>query len=223
VVRHGITRDFNATGLSFRTIEPFAAGDIVEIPLSLSSGVTTVRGRVSYIHSGSEAYGAVATHGVVFDNLPIASRDAIELHCSHHAVPLWHKRYRESVDPVTNVVERLYNPRVARRMRVELPAMIAVTRPGETTAWTGRGLLEEISRQGARLVLENPIEPGSRIAYEVAGTQLHGQGTVVFSRAFESPMQMRFAIGVNMADTKFSWRGLPIVRRFAVATIPHTA
>jgi cellulose synthase (UDP-forming) len=221
--RQGITRDFNATGLSFRTVEPFATGDVVEIPLALSAGITIVRGRVSHVEQGMESYGSVATHGVVFENLPIASRDAIELHCSHHAVPLWHKRYRESVDPVTNVIERLYNPRSGRRMRVELPALIAVRRPGEADSWTGMGLLEEVSRQGARLILENPIEPGSQIAYEVPGTQLRGQGIVVFSRAFESPMQVRFAVGVNTGDGKFSWRGLPIVRRFAVASLPRPA
>ena len=58
-------------------------------------------------------------------------------------------------------------------------------------------MLEELSDAGARLVLENPVEPGTRITYDVPGTDINGRGTVVFNRAFESPTNVRFAVGVQ--------------------------
>ena len=63
---------------------------------------------------------------------------------------------------------------------------------------TGIALLEEVSSAGARLIMENPLEPGTPVRYEVPGTSLSGRGRVVFSRAFESPMNVRFAVGVSL-------------------------
>jgi hypothetical protein len=63
---------------------------------------------------------------------------------------------------------------------------------------TGVALLDDVSPQGARLIMENPLEPGTPVRYDVPGTSLSGRGTVVFSRAFESPMNVRFAVGVSL-------------------------
>jgi hypothetical protein len=208
------TRDFNATGLSFRSIASFPMGELVEIPLALSSGMTTVRGRVSYVERGSEAYGTVFTHGVVFEDVPIDARDRIESHCALHSVPLWHQRYRPSRDPMSTVLQNWVNPRIGRRIRVELPAMISVTGTDGVVA-LGIGLLEEMSSQGARLILENPVEPGATISYEVPGTNLSGHGVVVFNRAFDSPMSVRFAVGVRRPRATASWRTLPVIRRWS--------
>jgi cellulose synthase (UDP-forming) len=214
------TRDFNGTGLSFRSLEPFAPGELVEIPLALSSGMTTVRGRVSHVKRGPEAYGAVFIHGVVFEDMAIDVRDRIEMHCALHSVPLWHQRYRPSRDPMSIVRQKWGSPRQGRRIRVELPAMISVTGENGEVA-TGIGLLEELSDEGARLILENPIEPGAKVSYEVPGTDLAGHGVVVFNRAFDSPLQVRFAVGVRRPTRSASWRGLPLIRRWTLS--PGTA
>jgi hypothetical protein len=80
---------------------------------------------------------------------------------------------------------------------VKLPARI----------WTGSndnevesvgGLLEEVSPTGARLLLDDPIPPGSAIRFEVPGSTLKGEGTVVFSHAHESPECLRFSVGLSL-------------------------
>jgi hypothetical protein len=62
--------------------------------------------------------------------------------------------------------------------------------------------------------MENPLEPGTPIRYEVPGTALSGRGTVVFSRAFESPMNVRFAVGVSLDRSPMPATGIDRVLRW---------
>ena len=131
--------------------------------------------------------------------MSLETRDAIELHSAHHAIPISRQRYRQSIDVVENAVQRFTNPREGRRRVVALPALISVTtEEGETEL--GMGLLEEESRSGVRLILENPIEPGSVLRWDVPGTTISGQGVVIFSRAMESPLRLSFVVGVQRLE-----------------------
>ena len=62
------------------------------------------------------------------------------------------------------------------------------------------GLLEEESRTGVRLILENPIEPGTTMRWDVPGTTMSGKGVVIFSRAVESTLRVSFVVGVERID-----------------------
>jgi hypothetical protein len=64
----------------------------------------------------------------------------------------------------------------------------------------GMGLLEEESVGGVRLILEEPVEPGSIMRWDVPGTTISGRGTVVFSRAMESPLRVSFIVGVQRLE-----------------------
>jgi hypothetical protein len=44
--------------------------------------------------------------------------------------------------------------------------------------------------------METPVAPGRRISFEVPGTSFSGQGTVIFNRTLESPMRVRFVVGI---------------------------
>ena len=135
-------------------------------------------------------------HGVLFEDMPLAMRDAIELHSAHHAIPLSAQQYRQSIPVLQNAVERFVNPRAERRRIVALPALVAaIGEDGDTDL--GIGLLEEESEGGVRLILENPIEPGTMMKWEVPGTTIAGEGTVVFSRSMETPMRLSFIVGVQ--------------------------
>jgi hypothetical protein len=93
--------------------------------------------------------------------------------------------------------ERLSDLRIGQRRRVQLPALVTAAAADGTDADIGLGMIEEMSDAGARLVLEAPVEPGTRVTYTVPGTDIAGSGTVVFNRAFESPASLRFAVGVR--------------------------
>jgi hypothetical protein len=154
-------------------------------------------GEIVRVSESKTPVGTVYQHGVRFAELPLATRDALELHCAHETVPSWHARYRLSMPLVAQAMERLADLRTARRRSVQLPAFVRVCEPDGSRCDLGLGMLEEISGSGARLILENPVEPGSRVSYDVPGTSIAGTGTVVFNRLFESPATVRFAVGVR--------------------------
>jgi cellulose synthase (UDP-forming) len=191
------TRDLNTLGLSFRATSEVPAGTRVRLPLRLSTGEAVVTGEIVRVSGRRTRLGAYVVHGVRFLDVPVATRDAIELHCAHHAVPAWRSRYRQSMPLFAHAFERLADLRFARRRAVLLPALVRRCKPDERDCELGMGMLEELSDSGARLVLENPVEPGTRIEYDVPGTDISGRGTVVFNRAFESPASVRFAVGVQ--------------------------
>jgi cellulose synthase (UDP-forming) len=211
--RMAMTQDLNTTGLSFKSAYRIEPGTKVEIPLRFASGEIVTRGTISRVTDCDASYGCVFVHGVQFDGLPIESRDAIELHCTHHSVPLWRSRYRESMDLFRQATERFIESRGGRRRRIGLPALVHVAaasgaRGPERDVVPCVATLEEVSRRGARLVMDAPVEPGCTVDYEVPGTTLGGRGVVVFNRAFETPLDVRFAVGIReSAPARNGWRG----------------
>ena len=191
------TEDINSEGLSFRCMAEIERGTRVRMPLTLSSGRIVAEGIVTHESTVSTSYGVVRRYGVVFDDMPLDTRDAIELHNAHYAIPASRHHYRQSIDVVQNAVERFVNPRAGLRQDVGLPALVAVEgENGEQDL--GIGLLQERSTSGVRLVLESPLTPGSAIRWDVPGTTLSGRGTVVFSRAQPAVMGESYIVGVQM-------------------------
>jgi cellulose synthase (UDP-forming) len=191
------TQDLNAFGLAFRASQAIEPGTRVQIPLRLAGKEHIADGEIVRVRESETAYGTVYEHGVRFAELPIGTRDALELHCAHQSVPSWHSRYRLSMPFVAQAIERLANLRTTRRRSVLLPAIVTICEPEAERCELGLGMLEEMSGSGARLILETPIEPGSRVSYHVPGTDIAGSGTVVFNRVFESLAHLRFAVGVR--------------------------
>ena len=191
------TQDVNAFGLAFRAAEPLAPGTRVRLPLRLAGEEHLVEGEVVRVRDSQSSFGSIFEHGVRFVDLPLATRDALELHCAHESVPSWRARYRLSMPLVAQALERIADLRTTRRRSVLLPAVVRVCEPDGKHCELGLGMLEEMSGSGARLILENPIEPGSRVTYDVPGTGIAGSGTVVFNRLFESSAYVRFAVGVR--------------------------
>ena len=202
-----LTENLNTTGLSFRCSLDLAPGTRVEIPLALATGSLIVRGAVIRGSREQTRFGNVWVHGIAFEPLTAAESDGIELHCTQHAVPLWQRRYRSSVNVFRHLAERFSDLRDGRRLRLSLPAELQVHSGAEPAgAVVGlSGLLEEVSRSGARFVTSAPIAPGTPVSFAVPGTSLTGRGTVVFNRAIESPLNVRFAVGVCAERDQQAW------------------
>ncbi|MDB4916234.1 MAG: glycosyl transferase 2 family protein [Gemmatimonadetes bacterium] len=201
------TENINSSGLSFRSTSSFDEGALLDIPLQLATGDVVARGHVTHRASKETPYGMVYSHGVVFHDMSLDMRDAIELHSAHHAIPLSRQAFRQSVDVVANTMQRLTNPRAGKRRVVALPALVSTsTDAGDVEL--GIGLLEEESRGGVRLILEHPVDPGTAIRWDVPGTNISGRGTAVFSRALESQLRLSFVVGVQrMQEPRSSiWR-----------------
>jgi hypothetical protein len=192
--------------------------------MPLSTRAVTARATVMHVAEQDTVHGHVFVQGVRFEDLSIDDRDAIEMHCTQHAVPAWRKKHRQSVDLISRAAELVRNSRSSFRRKIELPALVTVThddgRVEETPA-----LLEEISSTGAGLLMENPLPPGTAISLQVPGTALRGTGEVVFSRALESPMRVSFAVGVRLERAAFRAEREAALRVMAAggATSPTTA
>jgi hypothetical protein len=191
-----LTQDLNPKGMAFRSSVPIPIGAKVTLPLDLASGTVQVSGEVLRTNSEDTQGERIYTHGVRFDQLPLETRDAIELHCAHHAIPMIRMQYRQSTNLFIRAAEVFGNIRGERRFQVQLPAEVSVEEDGDDPAEGGLALLEDVSQRGARLLMETPVAPGRRISFEVPGTSLAGRGTVIFSRMLESPMRVRFVVGI---------------------------
>src|SRR3954463_451735 len=172
----GLTQDLNPAGLAFRAAYQLPQGSRIRVALPLASGTFDVSGEVMHVEKGHAGDNTVYTHGVQFDDLPIETRDAIELHCTHHSVPMWRMKYRHSMNLVGRAVERLANIRAERRYSVKLPARVTVEADGPEGPTEGLALLEDMSPSGARLLMETPVAPNSVINFEVPGTSVSGRG-----------------------------------------------
>jgi hypothetical protein len=208
------TQDINSSGLSFRCTCRFPRDTLVEIPLRLSAGEITTVAIVTHVTPIETKHGTVYQHGVVFQEMPIATRDAIELHSAHHAIPHARQQFRQSMPLMDNAVERFVNPRGERRIPVGLPALIGTTLDGSGGVDLGMGLLEEWSETDARFVLDNPIEPGTEVRWDVPGTTISGKGKVAFTRAVESPLRASFVVVVRREATAPAGTFLPTLRRW---------
>ncbi|HST07814.1 MAG TPA: PilZ domain-containing protein, partial [Gemmatimonadaceae bacterium] len=193
----GLTQDLNPTGLAFRAATQLPDGSAMRVALPLASGTFDISGQIVHVEKGSAGGNTVYTHGVRFDDLPIETRDAIELHCTHHSVPMWRMKYRQSVNLVGRAVQVLANIRAEKRYSVKLPARVTVEGDAMQSQTEGLALLEDLSPRGARLLMETPVAPNSVINFEVPGTSFSGRGRVMFNRILESPMKTRFVVGVE--------------------------
>ncbi|MDQ6872671.1 MAG: glycosyltransferase [Gemmatimonadota bacterium] len=192
-----LTQDLNPGGLAFRASFALPKGAEVRVALPLAQGTYDVSGRVMHIEKSYTGSNPVYTHGVQFDDLPVETRDAIELHCTHHSVPMWRMKYRQSLNLFNKAVEMMANIRGEKRFFVQLPARVLIEGEEGEPPTEGLALLEDVSAKGARLLMEVPVPPNRLVQFEVPGTTFSGAGRVVFNRTLESPMKVRFVVGLG--------------------------
>ena len=212
-----LTQDINPSGLAFRSSSALPQRSTIRVALPLASGTFDVTGRVMHVEKSYTHGNAVYTHGVQFDNLPVATRDAIELHCAHHSVPMWRMKYRQSLNLLNKTAELLANIRAEKRFFVQLPARVEIEGEDGEPATEGLALLDDVSPSGARLLMEVPVPPNRVVSFDVPGTNFSGRGRVVFNRVLESPMKVRFVVGLGREarESRFrvwtrEWRGIAL-------------
>jgi len=215
-----LTQDLNPAGMGFRSPVRLPSGTRVRMSLPLASGTFDVAGRVMHVEDDHATNSRFFKHGIQFDETPLAILDAIELHVTHHAIPMWRMKYRQSINLFSRVIEVLGNIRGEKRRLVQLPAKVVVEADHDEPESIGIALVEDVSKGGARLLMEIPVEPGRMVRYEVPGTPIAGRGTVVFNRSLESPMRTRFVVGV--AKTKARRMIWPKALSFKRSRIPAT-
>lgn len=199
VERLASIHDLNPYGLGFRCTSEFPAEATVRLAFPISNRVLQTEATVMHVQAAETTHGRVYTHGVRFQTLRVEDRDAIEMHCMQEAVPGWRKRYRQTLDLFARTNEWMHNTRGRRRTAVQLAAEVRVVPANGEPAEDIGGLLEEVSAGGARLLVEKPLAPGSTVHFTVPGTALGGTGQVVFTTAMESPMSVRYSVGVRLA------------------------
>lgn len=192
-----LTQDLNPSGMAFRASLALPERSRVTVSLPLASGPVPVTGVVMHVEKSYTGNNPVYTHGVQFDDLPMETRDAIELHCTHHSVPMWRMKYRQSLNVFSRAVEMFANIRGEKRFFVQLPARIVIEGVDGEPPTEGLALLEDVSPRGARLLMEVPVPPNRVVSFDVPGTTFTGTGRVVFNRILESPMKVRFVVGLG--------------------------
>ncbi|MEA2763235.1 MAG: hypothetical protein QOD47_2519 [Gemmatimonadaceae bacterium] len=192
-----LTQDLNPGGLAFRASFALPKSASIRVALPLAQGTYDVSGQVMHIEKSYTGSNPVYTHGVQFDDLPVETRDAIELHCTHHSVPMWRMKYRQSLNLFNKAVEMVANIRGEKRFFVQLPARVVIEGEDGEAPTEGLALLEDVSARGARLLMEVPVPPNRLVQFDVPGTTFSGNGRVVFNRTLESPMKVRFVVGLG--------------------------
>jgi cellulose synthase (UDP-forming) len=200
IPQRGVVVDLNPAGLGFRATQRFEPGTRLSFVLPLSTGEVHATGEVRHISDDRELPGSAFVHGVAFSALPIEARDAIELHCAHHSMPVWRLQFRQSIDILTRANEMMRNLRGERRRLVGLPASVHVTgsENGDAGELPGTFILDELSTHGARLISDAPLPPGTPISFDVEGTAIKGAGTVRYVRLLQTPAAALFVMGVSL-------------------------
>ncbi|HST57403.1 MAG TPA: glycosyltransferase [Longimicrobium sp.] len=213
--RIALAEDLNPGGIAVRTPQALEEGQVMRLTLPLSTATVTVTGTVLYstpvaaskegkrrrksaAEKAEKAEPVTAYRtGIAFSDLPMNVRDQIELHCMQHAVPMEQSQYSiQTPRFFDRTLDWVRNARREQRRPVRMPATVTVGN-GRKRGKQRVGFLEEISAGGARLVMDEPIAPHSVVHFEVPGTRIHGSGRVVFARAIETPIGVRFAVGVQ--------------------------
>lgn len=212
--RIALAEDLNPGGIAIRTPQPLAEGTELRLTMPLSTATVTVTGRVLYstpvldkakrrrrqkAQAEQQAQAVPAYRsGITFADLPMNVRDQIELHCTSHSVPLEQSQYSiSSPGMFERTMDWMRNARREQRRPVRMPATVHVGGRGKKRGKQQVGFLEEISAGGARLVMDEPVPPHTLVRFEVPGTGVRGTGRVVFARAIETPIGVRFAVGVQ--------------------------
>jgi cellulose synthase (UDP-forming) len=195
-----MTCDLNAAGLAFRATCRLEEGTTVSIVLPLGGQRVPTTGQVRHVERQASTHGDLFIHGVSFGELPAKARDAIELYCTQHSMAVWRMRYRQSIDIVRLAGEMMSNLRGARRRLVGLPAIVRTTGgEGEDRGELTRTLvLEELGENGAGLIGDAPITPGTHITFTVPGSSLAGSGVVRHVQTLETPVAVMFSMGVEL-------------------------
>jgi hypothetical protein len=130
---------------------------------------------------------------------------------------MWRMKYRQSLNLFNKAVELVANIRGEKRFFVQLPARVIIEGEDGEPPTEGLALLEDVSEKGARLLMEVPVPPNRVIHFEVPGTNFSGTGRVVFNRTLESPMKVRFVVGLGRQarESRFKvwtreWRALAL-------------
>jgi hypothetical protein len=196
VLVSAMTADLNPSGLGFRSTTRVEPGSPVAITLPLAAEPVETTGRVRHVIEERSHLGPVYMHGVEFDDLPVHVRDRIELYCTQHSMPLWRMKYRQSIDILTLATQVMRNLRGRKRRLAGLPAKVVVA-PLSATPESRMLILEELSDGGARLVGDAPIEPGTRLTFDVPGAKISGGGTVRHVQALQTSIAVLFSMGVE--------------------------
>lgn len=192
-----VTENLHEAGLAFRALEPVPVGTHVRVSLPLATGEVTVNGLVVHMTNAVGGHIGMHRHGVAFEDLPQPVRDAINLHCLHHAVPGSRTRYIDHVDPIAGLVRVVYDRRSRDRHRVQLPVHARVSGSKEGSPRELLAVLEDRSRGGVRLVVDAPVELGSRVRYHIPGTMMRGTGEVVNRQSIPTPLGERHILGLR--------------------------
>lgn len=200
-----LAEDLNPEGLGFRLGTALGKDEPIRVKLPLSTGAVEAKAVIMHVEEKPTRNGRTSYHhGVRFEGLPWETRDRIELHCTHHAVPMHRMRYTEVHNPVSSVVRWIYDARGDKRSTVHLPVMLhQLDDNTQTNGGTelGYAMLEEISSSGARLLVDEPLAPHTLIRFHAPRQQgVEGIGEVVYTRALETPIGVRFAVGVRRQD-----------------------
>lgn len=196
-----LTVDLNPAGLGFRSTQRIEPDSIVTIQLPLVPRRVLTTGIVKHVEEEKTHLGRVFKHGIAFNEMPMDDRDAIELYCTHHAMPMWRIRYRQSIDIMTRTAEIIRNLRGGRRRLVGLPARVKMNGVG-TTATSRMFILEDYSAAGARLIGDAPIPPGTVVTFEVPGADVKGAGTVRHVQSLQTNIAILFSMGVEFEGTR---------------------
>ena len=200
-----LTTDLNPDGLGLRSHRFIPDGARVRFALPLESRTVDIEGEVVHGERVESPHGAHYEYGVDFDPLPPSARDAIDLHCTQHAVPLHRVLFRDSTRPLEALRRMLTDPRRSNRRTVRVPAQVEYANGNGSGPSDGPsehlGYLEEVSDRGARLIVSVPPRPGGLVRFTTGDGATTGEGEAVAVHAMHTPMGVLFSVGLRRGES----------------------
>jgi cellulose synthase (UDP-forming) len=195
----GITTELGAQSLRFLAYGEIETGELVRLRLPLTTGERSVDAEV-------EARTEVARSGVRMweHTCRILCRDletctAIELHCLHHAVPGIQRRFRKRPDLFEDGRRFVRERRKTRRAVVRMPAQLRVLASGAAPVWQA-AVMEELDPNGAQLIMDDYVEPGTSVYFQIPGVDVQARGVVIRSDPVDTPLARRWVLGVACGE-----------------------
>ena len=196
-----LTADLNPAGVGFRATRRLEPGARVTIQLPIVPRRVLTTGVIRHVQDEKTRMGQTYIHGVQFDDIAMDDRDAIELYCTQHSMPMWRIRYRQSIDIMTRAGEVMRNLRGGRRRLVGLPARVRTETSGNTVRFF---ILEDYSDAGARLIGDALLAPGTLVSFDVPGSTVKGTGTVRHVQSLQTDLAVLFSMGVEFPNARRS-------------------
>lgn len=192
-----VAERLGAAGLVFRASQELNVGAGVRLTLALTTGTAQVMGRVVNAVYLRRARPAAFQYEVEYSEMSATVREMLELHYTQQPTPgMLGAPASGAQEGGAALGARVQSLLGGERRRMRLPVRLLARGAGEAEPAEYGGFIEQLDGGSARVLLETPLPPGTRVSLQVPGAILKTSGETIACRHVDSPVGARFLVGI---------------------------